>query len=204
MPLLFYTLLIAMVVPCWAHVEELIPGVIAFDPPEFLSALPSNGYGTNFEDGVQIVRRYAATDNNPRISQRLLIISLRKIGANPNAEKMTANAQPDDKAMAATMQTLVNSTRNAINVTAVTNAEVGGKAAWLVSYQIPRPYWQKPAGELFPYEVYWVKVNTNQVAEIKLIANSSEHLQTLQTCLPRFKLTPPDPSAATGTTDLTH
>ena len=85
----------------------------------------------------------------------------------------------------------------------VTNAEVAGQSAWLASYELPRPYWQKPGGELFPCEVYWLKVQTNRVAEIKLIADSPEHLQTLKDCLSRFKMGKSNPSSATETTGIT-
>ena len=194
MRLLFCTILLTMLAPRWAHAEELVPGVLAFDPPAFLSGIPSGGDSTN--GGSRILRRYAAADNDPRTSQRLLIVSLREIGAATDPEKISTGRPLDDQAMGAAMQMAVNSIRNAVNVTSVTNAEVSGQAAWLVTYQIPRPYWQKPDVELFPSEVYWVKIQTNRVAEIKLIADSVEHLQTLKVCLPRFTFTQPAPATA--------
>jgi len=204
MRLLFCTILLTMLAPRWAHAEELVPGVLAFDPPAFLSGLPSGGDGTNSESGSRVLRRYAAADNDPRTSQRLLIVSLREIGAVADPEKISTGRPLDDQAMGAAMQIAVKSTRNAVNITSVTNAEVGGQAAWLVTYQIPRPYWQKPDAGLFPSEVYWVKIQTNQVAEIKLIADSVEHLQTLKTCLSRFKFTQPAPATAAETPGISR
>jgi hypothetical protein len=199
MRLLFCTILLTLLVPRWAHAEELVPGLLAFDPPAFLSGLPSSGDSTNSANGSRILRRYAATDNDPRTSQRLLIVSLREIGAVTDPGKISTGRPSADQALRAALQAAVSSDRNAVNVTSVTNAEVGGRPAWLVTYQMPRPYWQKPDAGLFPYEVYWVKIQTNQVVEIKLIADSVEHLQTLKTCLPRFKITHPNPAAVTGT-----
>jgi len=202
MRLLFYTLLFALTLPRWLPAEELIAGVLAFDPPAFLSPNTTVQGSTNAESDSRILRRYAAADNDPRTSQRLVIVSLREVGAAPDSGKVTAG-QWDNQALRDAMQAAVNATRNATNVTSLTNAAVGGQAAWGIAYQIPRPYWQKPAGELFPYEIYWVKVQTNQVAEIKLIADSAEHLQSLKACLPRFKISQSNPSAASVTTGAT-
>ena len=204
MRILFCTILLAITVPCWSHAEELISGELAFDPPSFLSSIPSIRDGTNSENGLRIVRRYAAADNDPRTSQRLVIVSLRELGAISASGKAAADGSLANQALRDAMQTAVNATRNATNVTSATETEVGGQVAWLVSYQVPRTYWQKPDGELFPYEVYWVRVQTNQVVEIKLIADSLEHLQTLKPCLSRFKITKSFPaSSTTETTGLT-
>ncbi len=204
MRILFCTLLLAMLYPRWSQAEELIPGVLAFDPPAFLASIPASGDRTNFQDGIRVVRRYAAADNDPRTSQRLVIVSLREIGVSPVAGTAAASNQAAGQALRDALQAVVNSTRNATNITAVTNATVGGLPAWIISYQVPRPYWQKPESELFPYEIYWVKVQTNQVVEIKLIADSPEHLETLKACLPRFKITQANPAVATETSGVTR
>ena len=200
MRILFYIMLFVVVFPCWSSPEDLIPGVLTFEPPTFLSARPPVQDSTNSESGIRIIRRYAAADNDPRTSQRLLVVSLRKVGTIPDSGKIAADGQLDNQALCAAMQATVNSIPNATNVTPLIHAEVGGRTGWRIAYQLPRPYWQKPAGELFPYEIYWVRLQTNQVVEIKLVADSSEHLQTLQTCLPRFKLTQSNSSAAASET----
>ena len=199
MRLLFYTLLLALSLPHWSPAEELISGVLAFDPPAFLSTNATVHGSTSSDSDSHILRRYAAADNDPRTSQRLLIVSLREVGTAPDAGGVAAASQLDNQVLRDAMQAAVDATRNATNVTSLTNVEVGGQVAWGIAYQIPRPYWQKPAGELFPYEIYWVKVQTNQVAEIKLIADSAEHLQSLKACLTRFKISKLNPSAASVT-----
>jgi hypothetical protein len=200
MRLLFSTILLALTLSCRSHAEELISGVLTFDPPEFLASTPASHDTTNAENGTRIVRRYAAADNDPRASQRLLIVSLREVGTVPDSGKIAGDGSLNSQALRDAMQAIVKATRNATNVTSVANAEVGGQPAWHIAYEVPRPYWQKPEGGLLPFELYWVKVQTNQVAEIKLIADSPEHLQTLKTCLSRFKITQAGSSAATGST----
>jgi hypothetical protein len=195
--ILFCTLLLAILFPRWSPAEEFISGVLAFDPPAFLSAGTFGRDSTNSADGIPKVWHYAATDNDPRTSQRLLIVSIRETGAVLDSEKAVTNRGLDDTALRAEMQAAMNSIRNATNVSAVTDAEVGGQAALLASYQLPRPYWQKSEGSLCPCEVYWIRVQTNQVAEIKLIADSTEHLETLKSCLPKFKITKTDGMTAT-------
>lgn len=180
-----------------------MPGVLAFDPPPFLSSLPSVQDRTNSVNGIRIVRHYGAADNDPRTSQRLVIVSLREVGAVPALGAVAANGPLAGQTLRDALLAAAQDTPNAARITSVTKAEVGGQAAWRVAYQIPRPYWHKPEGELFPYEVYWVPVQTNQVAEIKLIADSAEHLQSLKTCLPRFKIIKPEPPTATVTTSVT-
>jgi hypothetical protein len=183
--ILFCTLLLAILFPRWSHAEELVADAFTFDPPAFLSASTFGRDNTNSENRILKVWRYAAADNDPRTSQRLLIVIIRETKA------------ADDAALHAEMQAAMNSTRNATNVSTVTDAEVGGHAALLISYQLPRPYWQKSEGILCPCEVYWIRIQTNQVAEIKLIADSTEHLETLKSCLPKFKITKNDGMTAT-------
>jgi hypothetical protein len=199
MRIIFCTILLALVFPRWSRAEELISDILAFDPPEFLSVSAPLPNSTNSETGLRIVRRYAARDNDPRTSQRLLIISLRETTAGTDSAPAVTSLRLEDRGLRAEMQAAVNSTPNVIHVSPVTNAEVGGQAALFASCSIPRPYWQKPEGELFPCEVYWVKVQTNRVVEIKLIADSPEHLQTLKACLPRFKIAKSNPSVAAET-----
>jgi hypothetical protein len=204
MHILFYTILLAMISPCRSHAEELISDVLTFNPPAFLSARPSFQAGTNSESAPRTIWRYAATDNDPRTSQRLLTISLREMGTRMDSAPAVTSLQSDDPVLKAEMQVAMNSTPNVIPVSPVTNAVIAGQPAWLATCEIPRPYWQKPNNEFFPCEVYWVKVQSNRVAEIKLIADSPEHLQTLKTCLPGFKIKKPDLSPETETADVTH
>ena len=189
---LFCMMLLAILFPRWSPAEELISNVIAFDPPPFLSDSAPGLDLTNSASGTRKTWHYAATDNDPRTSQRLLIVSIKEIGIATGSGKAVIDRQMDDKAFRAEMQTAINSIPNAINISPVTDAEVGGKAALLASCQLPRPYWKKPDGILFPCSVYWVRIQTNRIAEIKLIADSAEHLQTLKACLPKFKITNTD------------
>ena len=82
----------------------------------------------------------------------------------------------------------MDSTRNATNITKVADAKVGGQPAFFVSYEVAQPYWPKKRGALFPFEVYWARIQTNRVVEIKLIADTTEHLETLRPCLDRFTI----------------
>jgi hypothetical protein len=193
MRILFCTILLAILFPHGSPAGELVPDVLAFDPPAFLSADAFVGNNTNSENEIRKAWRYAATDNDPRTSQRLLIVSLREIGVATNSENTVSYRRLDDQAFRAEMLAAMNSTRNATNVSPVTDVEVGGTAALLASYELPRPYWQKSDGAFFPCEAYWVRVETNRVVEIKLVADSAEHLQTLKACLPKFKITPAVP-----------
>jgi hypothetical protein len=195
MRVLFCTMLLAILLPRWSHAEELVADAFTFNPPAFLSASTFGSDNTNSADGILKAWHFAATDNNPRTSQRLFIISIREIGVAPDSG--ITNRQLDDKAFRAEMQSVMNSTRNATNVSPVADAEVGGASALLASCQLQRPYWQKPDDVFFPCEVYWVRIQANRVAEIKLIADSTEHLQTLKECLPKFKIIKVDEMTAT-------
>jgi hypothetical protein len=187
--ILFCSLLLSIISSRGSSAEELISNVLAFNPPAFLSASTFNQDGTNIESEARRVWRYTAVDNDPRTSQRLLIVSIRETGAALDPGKTAINRQLDDQALRAEMQAAVTSIPNATHVSSVTNTAVGGETALLASCQLSRPYWQKPDSVLFPSEVYWVRIQTNRVVEIKLIADSMEHLQTLKSCLPEFKIT---------------
>ena len=190
MRILFCIILLAILFPRGSPAGELVPDVLAFDPPAFLSADAFVGNNTNSENETRKIWRYAATDNDPRTSQRLLIVSLREIGVATNLENAVTYRRLDDQAFRAEMLAAMNSTRSATNVSPVTEVEVGGTAALLATYELPQPYWQKPDGVFCPCEVYWVRIETNRVAEIKLVADSAAHLQTLKACLPKFTITP--------------
>lgn len=200
MRVLFCAMLLAILLSRWARAEELISGVLAFDPPAFLSPSVFGGEITNSD--IREIWRYAATDNNPRTSQRLLIVSIREMGVATDSE--ITNHYFDGNALRAAMQAAIKSTRDATNVSPVTDAEVDGQAALFASYQLPRPYWQKSDGAFFPCEAYWVRLQTNRVVEIKLVADSMEHLQTLKSCLPKFKITKIDDMPAAEPTAIAH
>lgn len=192
-----------MMLPRWTQAEDLIPEVLAFDPPSFLSVSTIGQEKIDPAGDTREIRRYAATDNDPRTSQRIVIISERKVGTGPDLDKATPGQPLDGKSISAEMTATVKAAGSVTNVSSVTHAEVGGQPAWLISYQMPRPYWQDPDSVFIDYDVYWVRVQTNHVIEVKLIADSKEHLETLKTCLPQFKITKsasPAAGEATGTT----
>lgn len=113
---------------------------------------------------------------------------MREVGFAIGPGKVTTYHKLDDKSLRDWMQTTVVGTRSVTNHARVADAKVGGQPALSVSYQVAQPYWPKKPGALFPFEVYWVRIQTNRVLEIELIADSPEHLETLRPCLTKFKI----------------
>ena len=186
------SVLLAVGLPCVLHGDDLIPGVLAFDPPTFLHGGTSGQHSDNIFSGVGEIRQYGAGDNDIRTGQRLVIVNVREVGFSIGPGKVVTYQKLDDTALRAWMQAEMDSTRNATNITKVADAKVGGKAALLVSYQVAQPNWPKKRGALFPFEVYWARIQTNRVVEIKLIADTPEHLDTLRPCLDKFTISMPN------------
>ena len=182
------SLFLVVVLPSISHGDDLIPGVVSFDPPAFLHGGTSGQHSDDIFSGVGEIRQYGAGDNDIRTGQRLVVINVREVGFSTGAGKVVTYQKLDDKALRAWMQTAMDSTRNATNITKVADAKVGGQAALFASYQVAQPYWPKKPGALFPFEVYWVRIQTNRVVEIKLVADSPEHLETLKPCLTKFRI----------------
>ena len=173
---------------CVSRGDDIVPGIITFDPPIFLHGDTSGSHSDDIFSGVGEIRQYSAGDNDIRTGQRLVVINVREVGFSIGSGKVVTYQKLDDTALRAWMQSEMDSTRNATNITKVANATVGGKAALLVSYQVAQPNWPKKRGALFPFEVYWTRIQTNRVVEIKLIADTPEHLDTLRPCLAKFTI----------------
>ena len=90
------------------------------------------------------------------------------------------------------MQHVTVGSLDATNITKATDAKVSGEPVLLISYQVAQPTWPKKQDTLFPFEVYWVRIQTNRIMEVELIADTSEHLKTLRPCLDRFTIRVPD------------
>jgi len=173
---------------CASHGDDIIPGAVTFDPPAFLHGGTSGTHSDDIFSGIGEIQQYGAGDNDIRTGQRLVVINVREVGFSIGPGKVVTYQKLDDEALRVWMQTVMDSTRNATNITKVADAKVGGKAALLVSYRIAQPNWPKKRGALFPFEVYWTRIQTNRVVEIKLIADTPEQLDTLRPCLDKFTI----------------
>jgi hypothetical protein len=186
------TLLLLISSRCISLGDELIPGVVTFEPLPFLYGGMSGSHSDDIFSGVGEVRQYAAGDNDIRTGQRLVIVNVREVGFSIGPGKVVTYQKLDDKGLRTWMQSAMDSTRSATNITKVADAKVGGQAALFASYQVSQPYWPKKPGALFPFEVYWVRIQTNRVLEIKFVADTPEHMETLRPCLTKFRITRKD------------
>lgn len=188
MRLIFFPLFLLVVFQCSSRGDELVPGVVTFDPPAFLYGGASRPPGDDSFARIHEIGQYHAGDNDLRTGQRLVIVNVREVGFSIDPDKVITYQKLDDSELRAWMQSMADSTHNATNITQVADAKVGGKAALMVSYQVAQPNWPKNPGALFPFEIYWERVQTNRVVEIKLIADTPEHLDTLRPCLEKFTI----------------
>ena len=187
-----FSLLLLALFSWLSHGEDLIPGVATFDPPAFLNGGTSGHASDDIFSGVGELRRYGGKDNDIRTELRDIIINVREVGFNIGSGKVVTYHKLDDKALRDWMQATVVGHRHVTNLTTVADAKVGNQPALYVSYQIAQLYWPKKPGALFPFEVYWVRFQTNRVLEIELSADTPEHLDTLRPCLTKFKITRKD------------
>ena len=169
---------------CVSRGDDIIPGIVTFDPPAFLHS-GTSGQDSNDKFGkIAGVRQYFAKDNDVRKGERLVVINVREVASSIGHD----NQKHDDTALHAWMQQVTVSSLDATNITKVTDAKVSGEPSLLISYQVAQPNWPKKQEALFRFEVYWVRIQTNRVMEVELIADTSEHLSTLRPCLDRFTI----------------
>ena len=181
LPLLMF---LVLAFQCISRGDDIIPGIVAFDPPAFLHS-GTSGQDSNDKFGkVAGVRQYFAKDNDVRKGERLVVINVREVASFIGHD----NQKHVDAALRAWMQHVTVSSLDATNITKVTDAKVSNEPALVISYQVAQPNWPKKQDALFRFEVYWVTIQTNRVMEVELIADTSEHLSTLRPCLDRFTI----------------
>ena len=181
LPLLMF---LVLAFQCVSRGDDIIPGIVTFDPPAFLHSGTSGQDSDDKFGKVAGVRQYFAKDNNNRKGERLVVINVRQVASSIGRD----NQKHDDTALRAWMQQVTVSSLDATNITKVTDAKVSGEPSLLISYQVAQPNWPKKQEALFRFEVYWVRIQTNRVMEVELIADTSEHLSTLRPCLDRFTI----------------
>jgi hypothetical protein len=181
---LLLCLFLVFTFPCVLRGDDIIPGIVTFDPPAFLHSGTSGQDSDDKFGKVAGVRQYFAKDNNIKKGERLVVINVRQVAPSIGRD----NQKHDDTALRAWMQHVTILSLDATNITKVTDAKVSGEPALLISYQVAQPNWPKKQDALFRFEVYWVTIRTNRVLEVELIADTSEHLKTLRTCLDRFTI----------------
>lgn len=180
-------ILFAILFPCLLPAEEIITGLISFDPPPFLrGGIPGGGPGENPFSGVGRVRVYFASDNSGQ-SHRQVDVNLRLVGFIIGEGKRVTLRQLDDKAFRTEMETVIKRSDGATNVSAVTDANLGGQPALQISYEEPAPNFRKDA--VMEFDIYWVLIQSNRVIEVKLAADSKGRLGSLEDCLSGFKIT---------------
>jgi hypothetical protein len=180
--------LLAIVFPCLAHGDDLIPGVVSFDPPAFLYVSTYGRASDNIFSGVGELREYHAGDNDIRTGQRDLFINVKEVGFFIGPGKVVTYQKLNDKGLRAWMQNALNPNRNGTNSIKVADAIVGGQPSLTASYKVAQPNWHKKPGALFSFEVYWVRIHPNRVLEIELVADTPEHMDTLRPCLNKFRI----------------
>jgi hypothetical protein len=188
----FLLLFLMFAFRCVSRGDDIVPGIVAFDPPAFLHG-GTSGQGSDDKFGrVTGIRQYFAKNNNVGTGERLVVINVREVGFSTGHDMVITYQKLNDNALRTWMQNVMKSSRDATNITKVADAKLGNKPALLVCYQVPQPTWPKKQDALFPFEVYWVRIETNRVMEVELIADTPEHLNTLRPCLDRFAIKLPD------------
>ena len=127
---------------------------------------------------------------NESIGSNNMFVSLRDVGYSIGNGKVITYRKLDDQALRVCMQEAMKERRNGTNFTQVANARVGGLPALVFTYEVPQPPYGGKPSTLLGIEYYWVKVRTNRVLEIKLMAEDRETLGTLRSSLDRFKISP--------------
>ena len=175
------TLLFALLVSCWAHAEEVIPGVLTFTPPAGFAASRSGGDpGDNPFSGVGQLRTYASHDGQ-------IDINVRFVGFSIGEGKLVTYRQLDENGIKQEMSDFSKSLSNSTNVTmtAVAVTNLGGQKAFSFTFHsIVREYGRHIYGD-----IYWVRIDTNRVVEVELSTNSDKSLSKLRLSLSGFKIT---------------
>src|SRR3954467_2667679 len=142
---LFLTALLPFVV----RAEELIPGLLSFEPPAFLARFgPTSDAYDNMFSGVQPVAQYLANDSYQTL--RNLTINERMVGFTLGEGKKITYRKLDEKALRDEFVACFRSLPNTTNISSAIDTKLGGQKAISLSFQTPRGN-----GKGY-YEVYWI------------------------------------------------
>ena len=158
------TFIFVLVVSCWAHAEEVIPGILTFTPPASFGAFKSGGDpGDNPFSGVGQAREYLSPDG------KQININVRLV---------------DDNGVKQEMLNFSKSLPNITNMTAIVETNLGGQKAFSFTFHaFVRDYGIHLYGD-----IYWVRIDTNRVVEVELSTHSDAALIELRQSLPDFKI----------------
>jgi hypothetical protein len=152
-----------------ARSDELIRGLLSFDPPPSLHQFFAV---TNVEvSGLGPLREYHISDYSLEGS---LLVDLRKAGSS------------DDGVFRTDMHARFKAFGRATNIIDLDDITIGGQPAMGVTYQLPDSG-RKHTIEFI--EIYWVRIAEDRIVEISLYADSPERLKILKQSLQRFKIT---------------
>jgi len=177
-----FTVLFSLV----AYAEDLVPGVLSFEPPAFLKALPppDSEHGEFSPDammGAAQIKQYQATNSSNPSSQRI-DMRIRLVGATLGNGKRWTYRPLDDKALRAELQHMFQS--NGVTNAPIVDEKLGGQPAFGVSFT-GRP---RPDEPLVYSEFFWIRYESNRVIEIHLRADSPANLRSLKDSLSKLKV----------------
>ena len=173
------TFIFVLVVSCWAHAEEVIPGILTFTPPASFGAFKSGGDpGDNPFSGVGQAREYLSPDG------KQININVRLVGFSIGEGKRVTYQQLDDNGVKQEMLNFSKSLPNITNMTAIVETNLGGQKAFSFTFHaFVRDYGIHLYGD-----IYWVRIDTNRVVEVELSTHSDAALIELRQSLPDFKI----------------
>ena len=176
------TFIFALVISCWAHAEEVIPGILTFTPPAIFGAFqPGGDPGDNPFSGVGQAREYLAPDG------KQININMRVVGFSIGEGKRVTYRQLDDAGVKQEMLDFAKSLPNSPGVTNLSQIVVtnfgGQKALSFTFHVLVRDYGIHIYGDF-----YWVRVDTNRVVEVELSTHSDAALVELRQSMSSLKI----------------
>ncbi|RYD26645.1 MAG: hypothetical protein EOP87_22435 [Verrucomicrobiaceae bacterium] len=186
---LFRILLLACLTSAALKAEEIIPGIVSYDLPDFFTPSGATPIPAEVPVGHRAsITAYLAADNRPAVNHRQVNFSVHITHSSdaeiPGILKARAGVQVAPKA-----------------------ARVGGQNGWRIDHDRDEPSFRE--GAVSRNATIWVRIRPDRILEVNLTAVGVELFPSLEQTLSGLRITPEltvpppqAPKAATGTPRL--
>lgn len=188
------TLLLLASMVQFAHPDTIIPDMVTYDPPPFLSAFqPHRDPGDDPLPTRAECIEYLANDSREDHYREFGVAVSRpgmKIG---EGYRVTFDPVTDDDLMKLMLERCSGRATNSPKVETTT---IAGRKAFRMKCVVPMP--QIHEGIIFIFEHLWVPVGPNEVIELTLVGSDEGLLKSVRDSLSTLKITPRKPAPPPG------
>ena len=180
----FQCLIFLCLFSTWVYSEVIVPDLISYDKPDFLSVAKKGSSSTdNPYSGLNPIIEYLGVGNSEQ-NFRQLNIGIRLVGFRVKEGKTVEYSKITDDELKALMLKTVSG--RATNKPKVEDVIVAGQKAYRLHSVVPMP--QIHDGIVFHFEYIWVPIEQNKVIQFKLVGSDKMLLKSIRDSLAKLEI----------------